>query len=250
MNKRLNSIKALKFLILVFLVSFLAVSLISCGKSKEQQAKEFFNLGITYYKQNKTPEAVISFKNAIQLNPEFVEARYQLALCYKSQAKFQGAQNELETAFKLSPKNTTVKLELASVYQITNNADKAIKLAKEVTETKPLYAEGYLVLAESYLANKNPDKALENINVALKLKPELKKAPIVKASILLSQNKPNEAIQVLKKVSESETKNADVHIQMGQIYSKLKKYDKAEKEFKTALAMEPDSISEIGRAHV
>ena len=65
MNKRLNSIKALKFLILVFLVSFLAVSLISCGKSKEQQAKEFFNLGITYYKQNKTPEAVIDRKSVV-----------------------------------------------------------------------------------------------------------------------------------------------------------------------------------------
>ena len=81
--------------ILAALVAFSALSSASCSKDPEVAKREYLASGDAYFEQKKYAEAVVEYRNAIQQDAKFGQARYKLAESYialKQPAKARAAQ--------------------------------------------------------------------------------------------------------------------------------------------------------------
>lgn len=114
-------IKNLVFFILVCAI-LLINSLVTFGEEIQTQqnpkpaSASVYNLGLKSYEQNDTDSAITFFKQAIDLDPEFVDAYFNLGAIYKKQKKYFNAIEAFKKVVELSPKDLEAVYELASCY--------------------------------------------------------------------------------------------------------------------------------------
>ncbi len=65
---------------------------------KLSKAKSFHNLGNSYFKGNQLDKAISAYENALKLNPNDMDTKYNLALAKKNQDKKGGGQNNQSQA--------------------------------------------------------------------------------------------------------------------------------------------------------
>ena len=116
--------KFILFIILCFL--YIAPSY----SANETDPTVLYNLGIDCYEQDKIEESISNFKKAIQLDPDFYEAYYNLARVEESADKTQDAIKTYEKLLQIAPE------DYESTYQFGEY----------------LYKKGYLSKASSYLS--------------------------------------------------------------------------------------------------
>ena len=80
-------------------VALVVLSLAACSKNANQYAES----GDKYFTAGKYNEAVIQYRNAVQINPKLVRAHYQLSQAYLRLRSIQAAYNELRETVALDP---------------------------------------------------------------------------------------------------------------------------------------------------
>src|SRR5271170_4555284 len=87
----------------------------SCSTDPNKQKLKYLNSGAKYLKQNKLQEAVVQFRNAIQIDPRFADAHYQLARAYLGLKNPEAAYRELMETVTLAPQNSEAQLQIATL---------------------------------------------------------------------------------------------------------------------------------------
>ena len=91
------------------------VILAACSRDPAKQKAVYLASGEKYAKAGKYQEAVIQFRNAIEIDPRFAEAHHQLANVYIKLKSGQQAYRELQTTLELDSNNTDARLEFATL---------------------------------------------------------------------------------------------------------------------------------------
>src|SRR5579863_5593588 len=104
------------FLISALLRAMLASSL-ACQRDPNVRKQKFLESGNHYVAQERCPAAVVEFSNALQVDPNFAAAHYQLALCYLKMQRFPDAYRELQRTVDLDPGNRKAALDLADIHR-------------------------------------------------------------------------------------------------------------------------------------
>src|SRR5580698_11146526 len=92
----------------------LAVLLTACSNPNKQKLA-YLNSGDKYFKAAKYQEAVIEFRNALQIDPRLANAHQKLAMAYLKLGNSEAAYRELRETVGLDPKNRDAQLEMASL---------------------------------------------------------------------------------------------------------------------------------------
>src|SRR5262245_11828669 len=79
------------------------VATIGCSRDPNVRKKEYFESGARFYKQEKYREAAVQYQNALQLDPRYAEAHYQLGLCYIKLGIWGGVYKEFQRTIELQP---------------------------------------------------------------------------------------------------------------------------------------------------
>jgi tetratricopeptide (TPR) repeat protein len=66
-------------------------------------AEAHFNLAVVYAKTGRLPEAIKSLEQCVRANPNYTEAHYHLALAYLQAHDARAAFNEYRIVMKLNP---------------------------------------------------------------------------------------------------------------------------------------------------
>ncbi len=173
-------------------------------------------LGIVYREQNKTAEAVATYKQLIDLGGDYARSGYQGQIdAYRDAHQWKEATAVAADAAKAFPKERTVQLAYASQLADTGKVDEGLALAKaqlSSSGTAPEDREAYLVLAQIYTRLKRWSDAAEAIN-----KGEA------------SATKPEEKLYV--------------YFLRGTLADRQKQYDEAEAQFRKALAIDPQNAT-------
>ena len=96
--------------------------------------------------------------------------------------------------------------------------------------------EEYEDLIDHYLSINDLKKCSSAISHALEQYPGHSNLMIRQAQLLVSTNKAEKALRVLARVEDIDPSNSDIYITKGAIYSQLKRYDDAIKEYNKALS--------------
>jgi cytochrome c-type biogenesis protein CcmH/NrfG len=93
----------------------LALLLLGCSEDPEAKKQRHFSRGEEFLSKQKADEAIIEFRNAIQVAPAFAEGHNQLGRAYQRKSWMFDARSEFQKAIELKPDFVDAHLNLASV---------------------------------------------------------------------------------------------------------------------------------------
>lgn len=214
-SRRYRAAKAIARALLSVGVAALFVGLPGC-KGDEEKVAAFMQRGDEYREGEKFKEAIIEYRNVLQIDPNHALAHERLAESYLKNQQVKEGYWELSETVRLDPGNLEAR---------TNYA--ALSLA-----------------AERY------DEVLDQADAILEIDPLRSSAWILKSQALLKLDRGDEAEQALLKAIEIEPEKASLQVLLASQYeTRLRKSD-AEAAYRRALAMEPSVIAWTGLARL
>ncbi len=118
-------------------------------------------------------EAIVFLKKAIELNPEFSEAYYNLGVSYERLGNHKDAIEMLKKTIDLSPGNPNAYYALGYAYYQKKKYKEAIDAFERTVSLQPNNAFAFKKLGSAYLKIGNKDEALEQHQVLEKLDRQL-----------------------------------------------------------------------------
>jgi tetratricopeptide (TPR) repeat protein len=193
-----------------------------------------------YYKSGRLAEALKTYQQAAELEPDNDEAYRQQAwlliqLGHPSKAV---PPAEKAASIKSSAENYTI---LAMALDWAGRYDEAIKVALQAVDSDPLSAEAHAVMAEIYMDKANWARALDEIETALKLSPDNALVQRNLGYVLDNQGRHTEAIKAFARAAELSPKLGYIYTTAGNGYLALGEYDHAIAQYEKAVEATPDS---------
>jgi len=131
---------------------------------KYQKAFHYEKLGQVYVEQNNYESAIANFEEAIQRDPEMLEARYGLAKCLHGLERYDEASTVLEKLTSLDKKYDygNAIFGLAECYRLGGNDEKALATYGEVINSFHFF-KAYYHYARLLDKNGKKQEAIDNM---------------------------------------------------------------------------------------
>ena len=229
-----------------FLVAAAAIVAASCSKDPAVSRQQFFDSGKLYVEQKKYPEAIIEFRKAIQIDPKFGEARYQLAEAYDRQGDRKNAFSEYVRAADLLPDNFDAQFKAATFLVADGKFEDAKARAQKILAKDPNNIDGLLMLAAASTKLKDFDGAMFYVEEAIKIAPTESRTYATLGGMQFAQGRMPEAEAAFKQAVKVDPNSLGASLMLGRFYSSTGRIADAEAAFGRVLQI--DSNSEI--AHV
>lgn len=171
--------------------------------------------GLIYREQNNKAGALDDFKRAVEIRPDLVEARVQLASYVLEAGNAFEAANLLEGALKYDKNHVLARLNLGDAYRLLGKADQAKKELEWVASKDSSLAQVHYNLGLLYLFSDNiqgiapkaaVDKAISELELYKKMKPKGKPGERDDTDELITRAKTKKAL--LEEAEKSKSKPA------------------------------------------
>ncbi len=136
----------------------------------------YMQLGLMYSVKHN-PLAVDYFNNALNINPQSIEALYSLALFYQENNQYNKAIEKYTSILQLEPKNKYAHYNLGYIHLVHLRVfDVAIRHFSDAIMCDPTYAEAYYNRGYSYELSGNVMAARNDYKKALEIRVNYQKA--------------------------------------------------------------------------
>src|SRR5580700_9718267 len=176
-----------------------ALLLSSCSRDIQKAKAQYLAAGQKYMAKKQYGDAAIEFRNALRLDPRFVDAYYQLAEASLAQHDWELAYASLEKAIELDPSRLDTRLDRGRLYLAARQFDKSVEEANFILKQDSNNAGAYQLLGASLIGEKRPEEALAALTKITELLPNSPSAYVTLALAEISVNHSTEAEQDLKK---------------------------------------------------
>jgi len=129
------------------------------------------SLGTLYHKINKYEEAEVSFRRAVELNPQYLKARINLFHTLKILKRYEDAVKEGEYILLQDVVYPDFHCVMAELYLALNEYDKALVSVFKALNMNPNYAKANYLAGDIYKMKNEYNKAAEYYNRCIKSKP-------------------------------------------------------------------------------
>jgi tetratricopeptide (TPR) repeat protein len=114
-----------------------AVLLLGGCQSDDERAENFLERGNQYVEDEQPEEAIIEFKNVLQIDPEHAAAHEALSLAYLEVQKPREAYWEMSETVRLDPENIPARLRYGTVSAAIGDHDLSMVQAEAVLQLDP-----------------------------------------------------------------------------------------------------------------
>jgi tetratricopeptide (TPR) repeat protein len=201
-----------------------------CSRS----ASAYLAGGDKYFKQGRYNEALIEYRNAIQVNPRLVQAHYQLAEVYLRLRSVAGAYKELRETVTLDPRDARAQLQLAALFIAGKKYDEAAGAAAKVLQTDPRNAVAHAILGERSARTGDSASAIKEYQLAVSLDPHRLETYAQLAAVYMSSGDFQNAERALKEAAAANSQSATARVNLGRFYLSQRKFAQAEAEMQAA----------------
>ncbi|HET9306893.1 MAG TPA: tetratricopeptide repeat protein [Candidatus Sulfotelmatobacter sp.] len=220
----------------------------ACTRDPNVRKQKYFDSGDKYFAQGKYREAVIQYSNAIQIDPRFAQAHYQLSQAYLKMGDSQRAYPELSRTVELAPDNYRARTDLANLLVTVRNPDgspaqdalgKAKVQLDELRAKRPNAPETHEAWANYYAAQNNLGTAIQEINAGIMADPGRSESYLLLALLQLRSNQPDEAKKNFQKATQVDPKAMNAQLALGGFYQSHDQLPEAENQFHNAISIDP-----------
>jgi len=239
--------------------------------------------GVQAAKDGQRERAASLLREAISIDANLWEARYDLGVVLAGGGDLAGAEEQLAAAAKRAPDSQEIASALAEVrrrrgehklaaegladfvhdhpnavdartlyvaaLRESGQVDKAITEAREVLVRKPADATALAELALSHLAKGEKEAAALLAKQALDVSPNSAVAHRATGLLDLSNGDDAEAFAEFRKASQADPHDTTSRVNMGVVLLKAGAYAKAEEQYREILKVSPDDVeAQVGLA--
>lgn len=218
-------------------VLFVMGLLFSCA-SPEEKKQGHYDRGLNYVSAQKVDEAILEFRNVIQIDPDHADAKYQLALLYMQQGGLSNLQNAfkmLSEAVLVKPALVDAQVKLGVFYFLSNDLENAEKKAELVLEKEPDNQDAHLIQGRVYLKKNQLDKAETAYQRVLALAPNNLVPYYELTELYIKRQDFDRAQSLLEKALSLDKQNVTSHVMFARFYQMTKKTEEAEAFYKKAI---------------
>ena len=226
----------IRFLGAVLLAGFV---LGGCSRDPNVRKQKYFDSGTRYFHAGKYREAAIELENAIQLDPNFAAAHYQLAQCYIREAFWNGAYQQLLRTVDLQPQNADALTDLAKLLFAGQQFQNARDRAQAALTVNPDDFDAQLVAANSDAALGNLTLGLQETQKAIDMAPKRAEGYTALGLLQLKNHKIDDAEVSFQKAVAADPAFVPARLLLGQAYQSQKRWSDAERLYNTAIAAVP-----------
>lgn len=225
--------------------ALLLISLSHCTQeSPEAKKARHRERAVAYFDQGQYQEALIEFKNVVQIDPKDADGHYRLALAYLKVGGVPNLENafqELTTTVSLNASNYDAHLRLGQLHLMANQPEKALEQAESILASAPEHKEGHILLGQSLIGNKRIKEGIIELKKSLELNPGNMQIALDLARAYVQANNFQAAEAVLQQTLQSSPNVAEVRIALGDLRIIQGAPDLAEPEYKKALELNPSN---------
>ena len=204
------------------------------------EAVTAYNVGVGFNEQNRTPEAIAQFKDAIALDPGLAVAHNDLGLAYGSQGQLAQATTELAAAVQLDPTYSRAQNNLGVVLGQQGHLNEALMHFREAVRLDPEYAQAHNNLGQMLAAQGQIDDAVREYTLAADFDPSYAEPLLNLARLRERQGRFDEAEDSYRKAIERQPDAVGPHVELAQVLARTDHLNEAISQFERAATLKPD----------
>ena len=170
----------------------------------------YLNIGNGLLDLNRQSDAIIAFKDAIKIDPNYTDAHNNLGNVYLAMGRKEEAEESYRKALAIDPKMTFALLNLGKTFEAQGKIDQAIAIIEKSLALDPLMADGHQTLGRIQCAHGDFAHGIPHLERAIYLNP---RSPFVKGDLALAyiqQGKYREGIDLFRKIYEATPKSFEI----------------------------------------
>gem|GEM_PF-4225990 len=210
-----------------------------------EQVAALRGLGEVRRLQQRYPEAIDYFRQALKIDDTDTGARVGLAQSLRAQGDYVTSLSEIERVLATDEKNLQARVLHAQLMGDTGKPDQAQQeldtLVTQLQETTPV--ETYLTLAQSFNSLRNYDASLQLLDVASKTYPNEPTVPRLRAETLTFAKRWEDALTEYNNILAlpGGDKDADALLGKARVYNYSNRLEQAEPLYRQVLQLSPDN---------
>ncbi len=199
----------------------------------------YFYLGQAHFYKNEPEQALSQFQKALDLSPDFVQARIFSALVLLQQRRADDAIAEVKKAIEKDAKNAVAYNVLASAYIAKGQMDEASKAFNRAIEIEPKYVDAHMKKGMLSLNLGKVQDAENELKTVLNISPEQLNSRMMLFTHYMRQNKHDKAMQLMKDGLKGTADDALLYNGMAAAAFAGKKTDEGLKHLQKAKELNP-----------
>lgn len=159
-----------------------------------------------YLSLDRTDDAIAHLRESLRINPDRVEAHYNLATALVWQGRLEEAIDHFHRALQRQPDHVAAHVNLGAVYRSQHRFDEAIVELDRALKIDPRNAAAHTNLASALVAQGHAREAMAHYRAALATRPDLLEAIIDLAWLLATSSEaalrePLEAVRLAERAA-------------------------------------------------
>lgn len=190
----------------VFLTVALTLGLLVIAgcQSDEERLETFIERGDQYVEDKAYAEAIIEFKNVLQIDPENAAAHQALSLAYLQVDKPREAYWEMSETVRLDPENTDARLRYGTLSAAIGDFDLSLEQADAVLDLDPTNSAAFVLRGQSRESKKDLEGAEADFRAAIEGDPQGAAFRFILAGFFERQGRIDEAEQTIRELIQVE----------------------------------------------
>ena len=212
----------------------------------------YYRRGIAYFYGDDPEKACSDFEKVVDLNPGFRNALYNLGVVYISLKRWEDAREVFRSQLVLKPGDSDAFYHMGLIHEIGRDTDQAMECFQKAVDIDPHHFEARFQLSLLHARKRYTDplhrqKAIAQLRSLVEIYEESEDFDRIHDALFLLgglyDDDPNDidlAIEAYENGLRLADWSAEVHNNLGVLYSRKGAIDKAVKEFREAIKLDPD----------
>ena len=170
--------------------------------TEENSVPIHYLLGLNYYRTKDFASAVVEFKKALDLSPNYMLAVFNLGLAHAALGNDDESITYLKRTLQLDPTNFTAAFDLGVAYLHKQMIPESTEAFRQSVTIYPDFAPGYKALGEMLVYQGKVDEGLKELRTSVRLAPGDPRNHEALAKALQAKGLNIEAAEEMRKAQE------------------------------------------------
>jgi tetratricopeptide (TPR) repeat protein len=202
-------------------------------------ADGLYTTGLRYLWIDDCKKALPYFLETIRRDPHRGDALYRIGYCMAMLGHYEEAIESYKQALQINPQDANVHTDLCLAYDDSGRYEEAVQSCQRAIQLKPDSAQAYNNLGWSYHKLGRYAEAVESSKQAIRLKPDFPKAHYNLGNHYLALKKYPQAAESYKEAIRLQFDFAEAHLNLGAVYNQMGRFEEAIASYKLAIRFKP-----------